>query len=102
MKKILQYCPNIVESLFEWGSGDERNLMALPHVVDWFDRAKEAVEHVDENDSSDSSVSNDSDDYDYKVEEKKLTAIYEFALAIPLLIIPTYHSHKLLSRLSHR
>jgi len=99
IKKILQHYPNIdTEPLFEWDSGDERNLMALPYVVDWFDRAEEAVEDVDErldpiDDSSDSSVSNDSDDYDYKVEEKKLTTIYEFALAMPLLTIPTSHSH---------
>jgi len=86
--KILKYHPNIeTEPLFEWGSNDERNLMALPYVVAWFDRAKEAVEDIDRG-----------DDYrvDYyfqfeawEVEEKKLTAIYEFALAMPVLFIPT-------------
>jgi len=101
IEKILQHHPNIgMEPLFEWGSGNERNLMALPYVIDWFDRAEEAVEYDDESvvssdDSSDYSDSDDSsshsveeDDYDYQVEERKLTAIYEFALAMPVLFVP--------------
>ena len=97
IKKILQNYPNIeMEPLFEWGSGNERNLMALPYVIDWFVRAGEVVERDDESvdssdysDSDDTSDSNNSDDYDYQVEEKQLTVIYEFALAMPLLFIPT-------------
>jgi len=104
IKKILQHHPNIdVDQLFEWGSGDERNLMALPYVIDWFDRAGEAVKHDDESvssddssdysDSDDSSVSNNNDNYDYQVEERKLTAIYEFTLAMPVLFIPSSHTN---------
>ena len=41
IKKILQCHPSIdMEPLFEWGSRDERNLMSLPYVIDWFDRAE--------------------------------------------------------------
>ena len=44
IKKILKYHPNIhMEPLFEWGANEdgEQTLKALPHVVDWFERAKE-------------------------------------------------------------
>ena len=48
IKKILMYHPNIdMEPLFEWdadGDADgEQSLKALPHVIDWFGRAEEAV-----------------------------------------------------------
>ena len=97
IKKLLLHHPNIdVDQLFEWGSKDDRNLMALPYVVAWFDRAGEAVEHDEESVVSDdssnsdhsSSSSEEEGNYDYQVEERKLTAIYEFALAMPLLFIP--------------
>ena len=99
MKKILRSHPNIdMAPLFtlcleEW----ERNLKALPCVIDWFDTASAAIDDeevhssVSSDDSSDYSDSDDSsDNYDYEVEEKKLTAIYEFALAMPLLFIPKF------------
>jgi len=84
IEKILMYHPNIdMEPLFEWGSKDERNLMALPYVVAWFDRADEAVELTR--------------DYlfkreVYKTKEGKLSAIYQFALAMPLMFIPASHT----------
>ena len=72
MIKILKYHPNIdMEQLFEWGSNDEKNLMALPYVVAWFDRADEAIDIQ---------------------EEMKLSAIYQFALAMPLMFIPASHT----------
>ena len=81
IKKILKYHPNIdMEPLFDWDADeDEQNLKALPHVVGWFDRAKEAVADDDEN---------------YNVEEKKLTAIMQFAKAMPLLFVPASHIKK--------
>ena len=94
IKKILKYHPKIdMTQLFEWGTGDERNIMALPYVIDWFGRAKEAVEHVDENDRQSKMLR----DYvrqreGYTTKERKLTAIYEFALAMPLLFIPNSHA----------
>lgn len=77
IKKILQYHPNIdMEPLFELDEGRERTLKGLPLIIDWFERAKEAVV-------------NDRDSYYYQVEEKKLSAIYQFAQAMPELFIPT-------------
>ena len=65
--------------LFEWGSGDERNIMSLPYVIAWFERAREAAI---------SSIIDRDDDYNYQVEERRLTAIYEFTLAMPILFVP--------------
>ena len=76
IKKILKYHPNIdVEPLFEWGAeedDEERNLKALPHVIDWFDRAGVAVAEEDDNST-------------YHIEERKLSAIFQFAKSMPLL-----------------
>ena len=78
-----------MEPLFEWDADGEQSLKALPYVIDWFKRAKEAVadedmlDNEDEDDEDDSSVS---DDYDYCVEERKLSAIFQFAKAMPLLL----------------
>ena len=81
IKKILKYHPNIdMEPLFEWnmeGEG-ERDLKALPYVVAWFNRAEEAVEGDEEGGS-------------YNIDERKLTAIYQFARAMPLLFVPAPH-----------
>jgi len=77
IKKISEYHPNIdMEPLFELDEGRERTLKGLPLIIDWFERAKEAVV-------------NDRDSYYYQVEEKKLSAIYQFAQAMPELFIPT-------------
>ena len=77
IKKILKYHPNIdMEPFFEWnmeGEG-ERNLKALPYVIAWFEKAEEAV--AGEEESS------------YNIEERKLSAIYQFAQAMPLLFVP--------------
>ena len=74
IKKILIYHPNIdMEPLFGWnmeGEG-ERDLKALPHVIDWFDRATKAV------------VGDDMQ-RDY-LDKEKLYTIYQFARAMPLL-----------------
>ena len=44
IRKILKYHPNIdMKPLFELDSDGEQTLKALPHVVDWFERAGEAV-----------------------------------------------------------
>ena len=94
IRKILKYHPNIdMGPLFEWDSDGEQSLKALPYVVDWFERAKEAVADEDmltddediDNEDDDNSVS---DDYDYCVDERKLSAIFQFAKAMPLLLEP--------------
>ena len=44
IKKILKYHHNIdMEPLFEWVADGEQTLKALPYVIDWFERAREAV-----------------------------------------------------------
>jgi len=89
-KKILRYHPIIdMEPLFILGlEDDERNLKALPYIIDWFDKASAAV-----NDEEDSSVSSgdssDSEEEDYHVEEKRLSAIFQFARAMPLHFVPS-------------
>ena len=81
IKKILKYHPNIdMEPLFEWnmeGEG-ERDLKALPFVVAWFDRAGEAV--AGEEGGS------------YNIDERKLSAMYQFAKAMPLMFVPASHN----------
>ena len=79
IKKILKYNPNIdMEPLFEWGFGDEQSVKALPYVVAWFDRARVVVEQLRSH-------------YHYQFDTKNLAAIYQFALAMPLLFIPASH-----------
>ena len=63
-----------MEPLFEWDMEVDRNLKALPFVVSWFQKAEEAV--ADEEGDS------------YHVDQKKLSAIYQFAKAMPLLFVP--------------
>ena len=82
MKKILKHLPCIdMEPLYAWDSKDEQTLKGLPYVIDWFDRAEEAIEKA-----------NDRVNYDYQVETKKLTAIYQFARAMPILFVPPSHT----------
>ena len=81
IKKILKYHPNIdMGPLFEWNmEGEcERDLKALPYVVAWFDRAGEAVASDEGEDS-------------YSINERKLSALYQFAKAMPLLFVPASH-----------
>ena len=96
MKKILKYHPNIdMKQLFEWDAEDgEQNLKALPYVVDWFDRAKVAVAaitKVDDEDDGDSSADSDDEEESYNIDGKKLSAIFQFAMAMPLLLVPASH-----------
>ena len=74
IRKILKYHPSIdMEPFFEWDMEEEgeRNLKALPHIINWFEKADEAVGE-DKGDA-------------YNVEERKLSAILQFAKAMPLL-----------------
>ena len=78
IKKILKYHPNVnMEPLYNWDSDGEWTLKALPYVVDWFDIAREVV---------------CLDDYDYQADEKKLSAIYQFARSMPLMFVPSSHT----------
>ena len=100
IKKILKYHPRDIdmEPFFEWNmEGDgERDLKALPYVVAWFERAGEAVAGT-VSDSEESSVDEgeangkSKDCERYKIDKRKLTAMYQFAKAMPLLFVPTSH-----------
>ena len=73
INKILNYHPAIdMGPLFEWDAEGEQTLKALPFVIDWFERAEEAVA--------------DSLDDEY-FEENKLSAIFQFAKGMPLLFV---------------
>ena len=97
IKKILKYHPNIdMEPLFEWDAEDgEQNLKALPYVISWFDRAKVTVaanaEGDDEGDG-DSSADSDDEEESYNIDRNKLSAIYQFAMAMPTLFVPASHN----------
>jgi len=77
VKKILLYHPIIdVESLFDWDMEVDRSLKALPFLVSWFQMVVEALA--------------DEEDYgNYRVAQMKLSAIYQFAKATPLLFVPS-------------
>ena len=79
IRKILEYHPSIdMEPLLNWdleGEG-ERNLKALPYVVAWYDRAVMVDAECGEG---------------FCVKEQKLSAMYQFARAMPLLFVPTHH-----------
>jgi hypothetical protein len=72
-----------MEPLFKWnleGEG-ERDLKALPYVLAWFERAVEAVADDEEGEA-------------YNIGEQKLSAMYQFAKALPLLFVPASHTNK--------
>ena len=78
IRKILKYHPNIdMKPFFEWDADGEQTLKALPYVIDWFERAREAV----------------AGGARYDFEEKKLTAIFKFAKAMPILFVPATHGN---------
>ena len=83
IKKILEYHPIDMEPLFELDENKERSLKGLPLVIDWFERAKEAHDQVP---CSIESINEES------IDRQKLSAIYQFASAMPLLFIPTDHT----------
>ena len=74
--KILKNHPNIdMEPLFGWKTGGEWSLRALPYVIDWYGRAEEAAREGDHVCAC-------------SVWKRELSAIYQFALAMPLLFVP--------------
>ena len=92
INKILKYHPNIdMEQLFEWDADDEQTLKALPFVIGWFERVEEAVAEKDSSDSDDdSSISDDDGDEKERIDvgKRMLSAIFQFAKAMPLLFEP--------------
>ena len=89
IKKILQYLyhPDIIdmrppdidiEQLFEWDSEGEWSLKALPYVIAWFERATEAIVSARDKEWLIIPINR-------VVSLQKLSAIYQFAQAMPLL-----------------
>jgi len=78
IKKILKYHPNDMKPLFGWDLNDKHTLKSLPYVIAWFERAEKAVgkENLYNLDN---------------VDQRKLAAVYQFALAMPLKMIPPWH-----------
>jgi len=88
MKKILQYHPHIdTKPFFGWDMDGEWTLKGLPYVIDWFNRATVAV-----NDRGKRRAARAKDRVNYNVDQKKLTAIYEFAKAVPSMFVPASHT----------
>ena len=90
IKKILLHCPNYhdMEPLFDLSleeDDSEQDLKALPHVISWFETAKGAIGN-ERRHPRDNRVTND-------VECKKLSAIYQFAVAMPMLFVLATHDN---------
>jgi len=74
IQKILKYHPNIdMEQLSKFGTEDESNIKALPYVVEWFDKAITFSKRRRNK---------------FNISQRKLSAIYQFVQAMPLLFIP--------------
>ena len=90
IKKVLKYHRNIdMSTLFDLATEGEKNLNALPAVVDWFDKGEEAIADEDEDGSVyrlheelDENTTDDKNEGDY-LDARKLSAIYQFAQAMP-------------------
>ena len=77
IKKILLHHPDFdVEQFYQWDLEDEQSLKALPHLISWYDRAKEAV--ADDEAWGGVNMS--------QIENRKLSAVYQFARDMPLLV----------------
>lgn len=81
IKILQQNHSNIdMEPLFGWKTGGEWSLRALPYVINWCERAKTAVRE------------NNRRFCEVRVGKEKLSAIYQFAKAMPLLLfVPSKH-----------
>ena len=87
MEKIILYHPDIdMAQLYGWDSEDERTLKALPFVLEWFERARKAVRTPRR-----WCIGQPGRNLGHKINERKLSAIYQFAKAMPLLFIPATH-----------
>jgi len=85
IKKILLYYPHNIdmEPLFDLSVEEvdsERDLKALPHVISWFETAKDAISSVQFPVRKKLSAND--------LERRKLSAIYQFVTAMPMLFVP--------------
>jgi len=97
-KKILKQHKNIiVEPLFDWDESGEWSLKSLPHLIDWFQKARLLILYYEDSEraispSSDErlAATNQAEDR-YEIDRRKLSAIYDFAKTMPLLFVPPSH-----------
>ena len=87
-----------MEPLFEWDADGEQTLKALPFVIDWNERAGVAladgcgsVNNKDSNSDNDDDSEEEEEQEDYQIEQKKLSAIFQFAKAMPMKFVPATH-----------
>ena len=101
INKILKCHPNIdLGPLFEWDAEGEQTLKALPFVIDWFGRVEEAIaddrrsvnDEDSNSDNDDEEEEEEEEQEDYQIEQKKLSAIFQFAKAMPLMFVPATHT----------
>ena len=75
--KVLKHLPNVdMSPLFELDAKEgEQNLKGLPYAIAWLERAREVA----------------GDGRSYEFDKRKLSAIYQFAQAMPVLFVPASH-----------
>lgn len=77
IKKILNFHHNMdMSPLFKVDGKEEDNLIALPYVIDWFERAMRLI------------IREDIIYSEIELETQKLSAIYQFTRAVPLSVAP--------------
>ena len=82
IRKILRFHPDIdMSKLFDWDAEDEQTLKALPFVVAWFEKGREAIAELN-------SIQRES----YYIDKRELSAIYQFARTMPLLFVSASHT----------
>ena len=78
-----------MKQLFGWDSDDDQSLKSLPYVIAWFERAEEAV-----NADSPPERFRNVPEFEYNFDQRKLSAIYQFARSMPLQFIPSMKEEK--------
>jgi len=90
MRKTLKYHPILakidVSELFEWGEEGEQTLKSLPYMLAWFERAANTVATLKKKRARKS--------YQRKINRRELSAIYEYAKAMPLEFVSASHNIK--------
>ena len=89
VKKILKYNNLDMAQLYDWDSEDEYSLKALPFVINWFEKAREAVRppQTRKERRIESHPEKEDPGRRYNIDERKLSAIYQFARDMPLMFV---------------
>ena len=89
MKKILKYNKLDMQPLYDWDSEDEYSLKALPFVINWLENARVAVKLPQTREEMRMAGGHREEDPGrrYNIDERKLSAIYQFARDMPLMFV---------------